>query len=163
MALDHSGGMNCVVQFLTNIQAIVGTISVSNIMNLFGNITDSDLPTNITCTDCNKAIFNVVNNQSIRPLASVAADLSPALQRQCGASFLSKALSNAFKTQRTDFLGSKMVRLQVTLSKALVIALLHLPPLLLHLAVFPFYRMVLSLVWSSFRPCCCCLETTWSL
>ena len=103
MELDHSGSINCVTQFLTNIETVVGTISVSNILNLARNVTASNFPLNITCTDCNKAIYNEVN-QSI---PSLATDLGPALKTQCGASFIGKALFNAsIKIQRTDFLGT---------------------------------------------------------
>jgi len=81
------GNNSCITQFLSNIQDIVGTISLSNVLNLVGSVSASDFPPNITCTNCNKAIYNVVN-QSI---PSVSTILTPPLKSECGASFIDGA------------------------------------------------------------------------
>lgn len=103
MALDRSGSTNCITQFLDNIQSTYGSITISNLLGLVGKVNASSFLPNITCTDCDKAMYNVINQSSV----SLANGLGPALESQCGASFISKALSNAsIEIQRTDFLGS---------------------------------------------------------
>ena len=104
-ALDYSGNTNCITQALDNIQATYGPIdtNVTDLVNLVGKFDASSFLPNITCTNCNKAIYNELNQSGV----SLVNDLGTALESQCGASFISKALSNAYiKIQRTDFLGS---------------------------------------------------------
>ncbi|KAF8200958.1 hypothetical protein BJ912DRAFT_947698 [Pholiota molesta] len=82
VACLKDGSTNCITQTLTNVQNIVGNLTISNIMQIIAN-PPSTIPTNVSCTDCIKAAYNVVN-QDVPSLISGAA---PSLQSQCGASF----------------------------------------------------------------------------
>ncbi|KDR75769.1 hypothetical protein GALMADRAFT_248455 [Galerina marginata CBS 339.88] len=75
------GDTNCITQTLTNVQNIVGTLSLTNIIKLAS--TSPDLPANVTCTNCVKAAYNIVGQN----IPSLVSDSAPALQSQCGASF----------------------------------------------------------------------------
>ncbi|PPQ65669.1 hypothetical protein CVT26_000301 [Gymnopilus dilepis] len=77
------GDTNCITQTLTNIQNIVGPLSLSNLMQITSNPTITSLPSNITCTDCVKAAYNVINSA----VPSLTSDAAPAIQSECGASF----------------------------------------------------------------------------
>jgi hypothetical protein len=103
LTLGPSGSTNCVTQTLTNIQGVVGTVNLTTFITLVTGTSLTNIPTNITCTDCLKAIYNEVN----QAIPSLVSDAVPALQSECGASFVSKTLSNAsLKIQRTDLPGS---------------------------------------------------------
>jgi len=76
------GDTNCIVQTLTNFQdfnitTLVPFTSGADIL--------SSLPTNISCTNCLKAIYNTINKALP---SSVAADAVAPLQSHCGASFV---------------------------------------------------------------------------
>ncbi|KAJ7076371.1 hypothetical protein B0H15DRAFT_599593 [Mycena belliarum] len=77
-------GTNCITQTLTNLQAILGTLSINNIGGVLSKaLTTTSVPANVTCTNCNKQAFNVLNQAFPGTLTSE----SSALQSQCGASF----------------------------------------------------------------------------
>jgi len=76
------GNTNCITQTLTNAQNILGPLSINKIIDLVANPLTS-LPGNITCTNCTKAAYNIIN-QDIPSLGT--ADASD-LQAQCGSSF----------------------------------------------------------------------------
>lgn len=76
------GSKNCITQTLENIEGVVGTLSVTNIVQLALN-PPTTLPANVTCTDCVKAAYNVI----AADIPSITTDVAPALQSQCGASF----------------------------------------------------------------------------
>ena len=96
MALDHSGNTNCTTELLDNVQATYGPISAQNLLSLDGGkeVNASSFPPNITCTNCNKAIYNElqleVTNQS--NAFDVNDFNTTILISQCGASFIGKAL-----------------------------------------------------------------------
>ncbi|KAJ7924937.1 hypothetical protein B0H13DRAFT_1976805 [Mycena leptocephala] len=77
-------GTNCIVQTLSNIQSILGTLSISNIGDVIEKaFTTTSLPTNITCSNCVKEAFNVLNTD----FPSTASTLSSGLNSECGSSF----------------------------------------------------------------------------
>ncbi|KAL1673764.1 hypothetical protein EV122DRAFT_270167 [Schizophyllum commune] len=53
------GDTNCIVQTLQNFQTTYGDLTLTNIQNVLGS-DDVTLPSNITCTDCTKALYNTV-------------------------------------------------------------------------------------------------------
>jgi len=76
------GNTNCITETLNNIQAKFGTIDIANILNLVTG-TESLVP-DITCTICNKAIYNELNQLS----PSIGSAIDPTLKSKCGASFV---------------------------------------------------------------------------
>jgi hypothetical protein len=83
---DTSANQLCVTELLTNIQSSVGTLSITNIVQIIPNIASGSvtIPKNVTCSDCVKQAYNIVNKDfpgSIPPQA--ASGLSSA----CGSSF----------------------------------------------------------------------------
>lgn len=79
------GSTNCITQTLTNIQNVTDSFNLTSIASLTtgAGITLPNVPTNVTCTNCIKAIYNQVKSA----FPSAASDAAPALQSQCGASF----------------------------------------------------------------------------
>lgn len=99
-ALDHSVKTNtkCLTELLSNIQGIYGKITQNNFGSLVGSITASNLPFNITCSNCVEAIYVELNQSTAS--AFIAGGLGSTLKSQCGPSFIGKAQSNAsIKTQ----------------------------------------------------------------
>ncbi|KAJ7045642.1 hypothetical protein C8F04DRAFT_1206487 [Mycena alexandri] len=77
-------GTNCITETLTNIQAILGTLSLSNIGTVIANaFTTTTVPSNITCSNCVKQAYNVLN----KDFPSTASSLTSELDSQCGANF----------------------------------------------------------------------------
>ncbi|KAJ7680451.1 hypothetical protein DFH06DRAFT_1163081 [Mycena polygramma] len=78
-------GTNCITQTLTNIQSMLGTLSIGNIGGVIGNAITSNasLPANISCSNCVKEAYNVLNGD----FPSTAASLSSDLNSECGSSF----------------------------------------------------------------------------
>lgn len=79
---NDSGNTNCVTQTLNNIQSTTGSLSLSNIIGLTTKA--PNLPANVTCTNCIKQAYNIINAAYPSLLASASSDLNT----QCGASFL---------------------------------------------------------------------------
>ncbi|KAF8967879.1 hypothetical protein BDZ97DRAFT_475549 [Flammula alnicola] len=79
------GDTNCITQTLTNFQSVVGTLTLSNIANLVSN-PPSNIPTNVTCTNCVKAAYSVINQD----IPSIVSGAAPSLQSECGTSFTGK-------------------------------------------------------------------------
>ena len=83
LTLDHSGNTNCITQTLTNIQNTVGSVITGSVPFMTGAESLSNLPTNISCTNCLKAMYNTLPS-------SVEAGIMAPLQSHCGASFVGK-------------------------------------------------------------------------
>ncbi|KAK7005623.1 hypothetical protein R3P38DRAFT_3038608 [Favolaschia claudopus] len=77
-------GTNCITQTLNNIQSILGTLSIDNIggvvMQALGTTT---LPSNVTCTNCVKEAYNVLNQD----FPSTGGLLTSQLNTECGSGF----------------------------------------------------------------------------
>jgi len=76
------GDTNCITKTLTNIQNMIGTLSLSSLTSGAIGFKD-DLPANLTCTNCVKAAYNVIKTD----VPAVVSDADSSLQEQCGASF----------------------------------------------------------------------------
>ncbi|KAJ6499176.1 hypothetical protein C8R45DRAFT_106585 [Mycena sanguinolenta] len=78
-------GTNCITQTLTNIQSILGTLSIDNIGTVITNAftSTSSLPANVSCTNCVKQAYNILNQDFPSAASSVGSDLNS----ECGASF----------------------------------------------------------------------------
>ncbi|KAG6861236.1 hypothetical protein C0995_002358 [Termitomyces sp. Mi166 len=124
------GNTNCVTQTLTNAQSVLGTLSVNNIATIVSSGEDINLPTNVTCTNCVKAIYNTVNT-------GAPGILNPeGLQDTCGSSFIdgttpagiSESASDATQSTTTSTTeGNGATQLSFgTLSGASIVAALAL-------------------------------------
>lgn len=85
---DTTNNTLCLTSLLTDIQNEKGTLSISNIVNwvsLVFNGEATDLPSYITCSDCVKQAYNVVNSQ--QQAVATSTDVASAFQSQCGADF----------------------------------------------------------------------------
>jgi len=87
---DNSANQLCVPELLTDIQASVGTISLSTIIRIIPDFItgNSSLPQNVTCSNCVKQGFNIIQTDfpSLLP-ASASSDLSST----CGSAFTNGA------------------------------------------------------------------------
>ncbi|KAG5641203.1 hypothetical protein DXG03_005774 [Asterophora parasitica] len=93
------GNTNCVTQTLTNIQDIVGPLTVQTTLALFsGNSNLTELPSNVTCTSCAKAAYNIVNAEVPGFLGANSEDL----QAVCGASFTDGANPSGITQSASD-------------------------------------------------------------
>jgi len=83
---DTSANALCITELLTDIQNSVGTLSISNIITIIPNIVSgsSTIPKNVTCNDCTKQAYNVVNKNFPGLISSSDAT---GLSTACGASF----------------------------------------------------------------------------
>lgn len=81
-----SGSTNCITQTLKSYEGLVGTLSINNIITraFGGGANISEVPTNVTCSNCAKAAYSVVES-AFPELATKQATESA--QAQCGASF----------------------------------------------------------------------------
>jgi hypothetical protein len=77
------GSTNCITEILTSIQNVVGTLNLTTVISLVTGTSLANIPTNITCTNCVKAIYNEIN----QTFPSLVSDAVPALQSECGSSF----------------------------------------------------------------------------
>ncbi|KAL1741861.1 hypothetical protein HDZ31DRAFT_75894 [Schizophyllum fasciatum] len=85
----QDGDTNCVVQTLNNFQSTYGELTASSISNTLGS-DDVTLPSNITCTDCTKAIYNTIASD----LEIVSEDDA---KSQCGNDFVDGQTPSSIK------------------------------------------------------------------
>ncbi|OJT09268.1 hypothetical protein TRAPUB_14265 [Trametes pubescens] len=77
----------CVTETLNNLEPYTGTLTVSNIEAVASQIvagTVPNVPSNVTCTDCTKAAFNLVEQNFNGLLSGFSSDVSTT----CGSSFI---------------------------------------------------------------------------
>ncbi|EDR08811.1 uncharacterized protein LACBIDRAFT_296259 [Laccaria bicolor S238N-H82] len=91
------GSTNCITETLTNIEAIVGPLTLTNILSIAAN-PPSTIPTNITCSNCIKAAYNII----AKDVPSIVSEAAPALQSQCGASFTDGATPSGISESATN-------------------------------------------------------------
>ncbi|CAK5281591.1 unnamed protein product [Mycena citricolor] len=97
MVCLSDSGTNCITQTLSSLQTSLGTLSLNSIGTVISNAFKSNLrlPSNVTCTDCVKEAYNVLNQD----FPSTGSALSTSLQNQCGSSFTNgSAPSNVVET-----------------------------------------------------------------
>jgi len=87
---DNSARELCATELLTDIQTTFGTLSIANIIQIIPNIFsgNASIPQNVTCSDCVKQTFNVVQQNFPGLLDSGA---SSALGTACGSAFTNGA------------------------------------------------------------------------
>lgn len=87
-----SANQLCVTELLTNIQSAVGTLSIANIVQIIPNIASGSatIPKNVTCSDCVKQAYNIVNKDFPGSIPSQAAS---ELSSACGSSFTGEFLT----------------------------------------------------------------------
>jgi len=101
---NSASGTLCVTELLTDLQNIVGTLSINNIVSTaqgiyngtYTGISASDLK-NITCNDCTQAAWAIIKGEF--PEVASNSDVTGAISEQCGADFLTG-------TQPTNILES---------------------------------------------------------
>ncbi|KAF7315552.1 hypothetical protein MIND_00070500 [Mycena indigotica] len=93
---DNSDGSNCLVQTLNNVQATYGTLSINNLGPIAKNLVATrSVPANITCTNCLKEAYNLVNEK----FPSTGSSLKSDVDGVCGSSFTDGSTpSNIVKT-----------------------------------------------------------------
>lgn len=79
------GNTICLTELLTSIEQSTGPL---NIQSIIGFVMGSgsplqNIPRNVTCSDCVKAAYNILNQD----VPSLVSDAAPALQTECGSSF----------------------------------------------------------------------------
>jgi hypothetical protein len=79
----------CVTETLTNVESLVGTLSINNVDNVISTIRTLDsVPANVTCTDCIKQTYNILRTD----FPSVVGGLTPILETQCGTNFTGESI-----------------------------------------------------------------------
>ncbi|KAH9924886.1 uncharacterized protein B0H18DRAFT_1010585 [Fomitopsis serialis] len=75
----------CATELLNNIQSQVGTITKDNLQSVVSEIEEGSvkLGSNVTCTDCTKAMYNLAAQAD----PSIASTVNGTVVGQCGASF----------------------------------------------------------------------------
>ncbi|KAF8161210.1 hypothetical protein B0H34DRAFT_796032 [Crassisporium funariophilum] len=76
------GNTNCITQTLTNLEGVVGPLTLTNIIAMVGN-PPTNISSTVLCTNCIKEAYNVIS----KDIPSIVSDAAPALQSQCGAAF----------------------------------------------------------------------------
>ncbi|EJF57611.1 hypothetical protein DICSQDRAFT_91869 [Dichomitus squalens LYAD-421 SS1] len=78
----------CVIEYLDSVQPYTGNLTLANIEAIGSNLADSSsapsIPANVTCTDCVKGVYSVLNSGLGSFLPST---IGSSLQSTCGASF----------------------------------------------------------------------------
>ena len=75
----------CVTETLTNVQDMLGTLSLNNLDNIVAEIASLDsFPASVTCTDCIKESYNLINTA----FPDQSTNLTTALETQCGTTFV---------------------------------------------------------------------------
>jgi len=84
--MNFSNGTNCLASTLNDIQSANGPLTLSSLIQLvtLGNV--SNIPSNVTCSDCTKAAYNILRSD----VPSIVSDASGGLEQQCGANFTGK-------------------------------------------------------------------------
>ncbi|KAF5370757.1 hypothetical protein D9758_001968 [Tetrapyrgos nigripes] len=98
VACLQDGNTKCITQTLNNIQDMVGPLSPSNVMNIGASLGSSDIPSNVTCTNCIKEAYNIINQDFPGLLSDAQSDL----QSQCGASFTDGQTPSGISQSSTD-------------------------------------------------------------
>ena len=86
LTVNFSNGTNCLASTLNDIQSVSGPLTLNSLIQLvtLGNV--PNIPSNVTCSDCTKAAYNILRSD----VPSIVSDTSGELQQQCGANFTGK-------------------------------------------------------------------------
>lgn len=86
MRSTNNNNTLCLTETLDNLEPYTGPLTASNIESLVSKIVDGSvpsLPSNVTCTDCTKAAYNIVQKNYGDLVDGYAGSISST----CGASF----------------------------------------------------------------------------
>ncbi|KAJ2916754.1 hypothetical protein MD484_g3672, partial [Candolleomyces efflorescens] len=100
------GSTNCITQTLQNIEGVVGTLSLTNIVQLAVNPPTTLLAqnlTNITCTNCVKEIYNVL----VEDIPASSSSLKSTFDEQCGATFTDGSTPSGITQSASQTTGSQ--------------------------------------------------------
>ncbi|KAJ7780537.1 hypothetical protein DFH07DRAFT_792628 [Mycena maculata] len=108
-------GTNCITEMLTSLQTVFGTLSINNIgtvlENAFTNSTTT-IPSNVTCSNCVKGAYNVLNEN----FPSTASTLASDLQSECGSDFTNGSTpSSIVESASTTSTGSNSASATATI------------------------------------------------
>lgn len=84
---DTSTNQNCLTETLYGIQNSTTTLSVTNIIGLFGNLMSgnvANIPKNVTCTDCTHAAYTLATKS---PLSGYLSGANSDVSSYCGSDF----------------------------------------------------------------------------
>ncbi|KAI8993832.1 hypothetical protein BD414DRAFT_264899 [Trametes punicea] len=87
LADTNNNNALCVTETLTNIQPYTGQLTLSNLESLVSQTAGGslpDVPSNVSCTDCVKAMYNVLQNN----VGDLFSGLSGDFSSKCGTSFI---------------------------------------------------------------------------
>lgn len=115
LADTSNGNKLCMTETLTNLQPYTGTLTLSSIMSVmmqFASGSISNVPSNVTCTDCTRAAYDTINQAY--PMA-VSTNVNQSIASECGADFLTSAPpATVSQTANSDIASNKMNAAVVT-------------------------------------------------
>jgi len=91
----------CLTETLTNLETVTGPLTLSNLAKL-AQSPPTTVPANITCTDCNKEVYNIFATD----FPALVTDLKPNLQTQCGAAFVDGQIPSGITQSATTSIAS---------------------------------------------------------
>jgi len=121
----------CVTQTLTNIQSTTGTLTLTELSSILDTMIGGGtlgLPQNTTCTNCNKASYNIANAD----FPSLVGSENATIQTTCGASFtdgstpsgiVQTASNSSFVANSNLSDGSSLSGIQALMSSMLISSL----------------------------------------
>ncbi|KAF9452917.1 hypothetical protein P691DRAFT_695906 [Macrolepiota fuliginosa MF-IS2] len=98
------GNTNCLTETLTSIENTTGPLTISSLLSMImgGPQTLQNVPSNVTCSNCIKAAYNIINTD----IPTLVSDAAPALQSQCGASFTDGNTPSSISQSASDAAAS---------------------------------------------------------
>ncbi|KAI0633316.1 hypothetical protein C8Q77DRAFT_1057496, partial [Trametes polyzona] len=105
VCLGDNNNALCLTETLNNLEPYTGPLTTANIQSLASQIeggTVPNLPSNVTCTDCTKAAYNIVQ-QNFNGLIS---GFSSEVSSTCGATFTDGAQPSSVTQLATDSTAS---------------------------------------------------------
>ncbi|KAF7376253.1 hypothetical protein MSAN_00040600 [Mycena sanguinolenta] len=105
-------GTNCITETLTNIQSMLGTLSLDNIGTIITNAftSTSSLPANVSCSNCVKGAYNILNQN----FPSTASSIASELDSECGANFTDGSAPSGIVESATSTGGKDSGAMAVT-------------------------------------------------
>ncbi|KDE08909.1 hypothetical protein MVLG_01004 [Microbotryum lychnidis-dioicae p1A1 Lamole] len=89
----------CLTQLLTEIQAVSGNLTITEVLSLTSNLTSIEsLPTAEACSDCNKALFTTLEPVITNASGTASSELKAGLSSKCGATFVNGMMPSSVST-----------------------------------------------------------------
>ncbi|KAF5361057.1 hypothetical protein D9756_005000 [Leucocoprinus leucothites] len=93
---------NCLVSTLSTIEGVTGPLTIDNILQMVMLRNVPSLPSNVTCSDCTKAAYNILRTD----VPNLVSDASSDLQQTCGANFTDGNNPSGISQSAVDSSGS---------------------------------------------------------